>query len=147
MPRSRTAQIGIGLLVAASAAALLAGPAFLGFYWMRVISFSMMFAALSTGLNITAGYTGYPAFGDVVWFGLGSYITADLMVRQHWAFEAALPCSAIACTLVAAAIGPAFLRLRGHYFAIGTLGLNEATRAVVQNVHFTGGAAGISLPI
>lgn len=147
MPRSRAERIGVGLLVAASAALLLAGPAFLDFYWMRVISFSMMFAALSSGLNITAGYTGYPAFGDVVWFGLGSYVTADLMVREHWPFAAALPCGAVFCTLLAALIGPAFLRLRGHYFAIGTLGLNEATRAVIQNVHFTGGAAGISLPI
>jgi branched-chain amino acid transport system permease protein len=147
MPSSRGARIGTGALVVASAALLLSGPAFLDFYWMRVVSFSMMFAALSSGLNITAGYTGYPAFGDVVWFGLGSYVTADLMVREHWPFEAALPCSAAFCTLMAAVIGPAFLRLRGHYFAIGTLGLNEATRAVVQNVHFTGGAAGLSLPI
>jgi branched-chain amino acid transport system permease protein len=147
MPRSRAARIGVSVLVVASAALLLAGPAFLDFYWMRIVSFSMMFAALSTGLNITAGYTGYPAFGDVVWFGLGSYVTADLMVREHWPFAAALPCSALFCTLTAALIGPAFLRLRGHYFAIGTLGLNEATRALVQNVHFTGAAAGISLPI
>jgi branched-chain amino acid transport system permease protein len=147
MPRSRQTKIGIGVLVAASALLLLLGPTFLDLYWMRVVSFAMMFAALSTGLNITAGYTGYPAFGDVVWFGLGSYVTAVLMVRAHWPFEAALPCSAVACTLVAALIGPAFLRLRGHYFAIGTLALNEATRAVVQNVHFTGGAAGLSLPI
>ncbi len=37
--------------------------------------------------------------------------------------------------------------MRGHYFAIGTLALNEATRALVQNLHVTGGGQGISLPI
>jgi branched-chain amino acid transport system permease protein len=40
------------------------------------------------------------------------------------------------------------LRLKGHYFAIGTLGLNEATKAVVNNWSgLTGGGSGLSLPL
>jgi branched-chain amino acid transport system permease protein len=53
----------------------------------------------------------------------------------------------VICTALAALVGPSLLRLRGHYFAIGTLALNEATRALVQNLDVTGGAAGLSLPI
>jgi branched-chain amino acid transport system permease protein len=38
--------------------------------------------------------------------------------------------------------------LKGHYFAIATLGLNEATRAVVDNLSdLTGGGMGLSLPL
>ncbi len=44
-------------------------------------------------------------------------------------------------------VGPSLLRLRGHYFAIGTLALNEATRALVQNLEVTGGGSGLALPI
>jgi branched-chain amino acid transport system permease protein len=135
------------LLVAASAVTLLVAPALMDLYWMRIVSYAMMFGALATGLNITAGFTGYPAFGDVVWFGLGSTVTAALMVKAHWAFAAAVPLAVVICTALAALVGPSLLRLRGHYFAIGTLALNEATRALVQNLDVTGGAAGLSLPI
>lgn len=147
MRRSSGSQLALAAVVGAGTLVLLLGPAFLGLYWMRVISSAMMFAALATALNITAGYAGYPAFGDVVWFGLGSYATAVLMVKAHWPFAAALPVSAVFCTLVALAVGPALLRLRGHYFAIGTLALNEATRALVSNVDITSGPSGLSLPI
>jgi branched-chain amino acid transport system permease protein len=145
MPRSST--IGTGLLVAAGAVVLLAAPVFLDLYWMRLLTYALMFAALASGLNITAGFTGYPAFGDVVWFGLGSTVTAALMVKADWAFAAAVPVAAVFCTVTAAIVGPSLLRLRGHYFAIGTLALNEATRALVQNLDVTGGPAGLSLPI
>lgn len=134
-------------LVAAGAGVLLAGPAFLDPYWMRIVSNAMMFGALAAALNITAGFTGYPAFGDVVWFGLGSTVAAALMVKAGWAFAPAVPVAALFCTVVAAIVGPSLLRLRGHYFAIGTLALNEATRALVQNLDVTGGGSGLSLPI
>jgi branched-chain amino acid transport system permease protein len=106
-----------------------------------------MFAAMSTALNITAGFTGYPAFGDVVWFGLGSVVTGVMMVKAKLPFAACIPISVLLSTAVAAIVGPSLLRLRGHYFAIGTLALNEATRALVQNLNVTGGASGLSLPI
>ena len=41
-----------------------------------------MFATLSLGWNIIGGYTGYVSFGNVVFFGVGSYTTAALW--QHW---------------------------------------------------------------
>jgi len=50
--------------------------------------------------------------------------------------------------LVAVVVGAPVLRLRGHYFAVATLGMNEATRALVENLStVTGGGMGLSLPI
>jgi branched-chain amino acid transport system permease protein len=49
--------------------------------------------------------------------------------------------------VVAAVVGPPLLRLRGHYFAIGTLALNFAMLAIVRNLEVTGGALGLSLPL
>jgi branched-chain amino acid transport system permease protein len=126
---------------------LLAAPFFLDQYWMRVVTFALMFAAMAGALNITAGFIGYPAFGDVVWFGLGSMVTATLMVKANWPFVAAVPASVVFCAALSAVVGPSLLRLRGHYFAIGTLALNEATRATVQNLDVTGGGSGLALPI
>ena len=147
MPRSRWRRAGAAASVLIVAGGLLVLPAYLDPYWMRILTYALMFAAMSTGLNITAGFIGYPAFGDVVWFGLGSTVTAILMVKAKWAFAAAVPISVLFCTTIAALVGPSLLRLRGHYFAIGTLALNEATRALVQNLDVTGGAAGLALPI
>jgi len=39
------------------------------------------------------------------------------------------------------------LRLRGHYFAIATLGVAEAMKALVQNLEITEGNSGIYLPM
>jgi branched-chain amino acid transport system permease protein len=135
------------LLVVAAAVAILVLPALVNLYWMRVLTYALMFAALASGLNITAGFTGYPAFGDVVWFGIGSTVTAVFMVKSHWAFAPAVAVSVAFCIVIAAIVGPSLLRLRGHYFAIGTLALNEATRALVSNLGVTGGGQGLSLPI
>jgi branched-chain amino acid transport system permease protein len=147
MPRS--SRLVTAALVVAAAGVLVAAPAFVDLYWMRVLTYALMFAAMSSGLNITAGFTGYPAFGDVVWFGLGSIVTGALMVKADWAFAASVPIAVLICAFVAALVGPSLLRLRGHYFAIGTLALNEATRALVVNDphHLTGGALGLSLPL
>ena len=139
----------MGAAALTGAITLAVAPAFLDLYWMRLVTYALMFAAMSSALNITAGFTGYPAFGDVVWFGLGATVTAALMVKAEWEFAASVPVAVGLCTVLAALVGPALLRLRGHYFAIGTLALNEATRALVQNDPggLTGGGLGLALPL
>ena len=52
-----------------------------------------------------------------------------------------------ATALFAVLIGLPVLRLRGHYFAIATLGVAEAMKALVQNLEITEGNAGIYLPM
>jgi len=126
---------------------LLAAPFVVGNYWIRVLTTIFMFGALASATNIIAGYTGYPAFGNVVFFGLGAYTTALAMTRFRASFWTGLALGILICCLYAAVIGFPVLRLRGHYFAIATLGMNEATRAIVENVGFTGGGMGLSLPV
>jgi branched-chain amino acid transport system permease protein len=107
-----------------------------------------MYAALAQAINLMAGYTGYPAFGNVVFFGLGGYTTAVLMGRLEAPFAAGVAASVVLCALLVLLIGPPLLRLKGHYFAIATLGLNEAVKEIVSNTtRLTGGGMGISLPL
>jgi branched-chain amino acid transport system permease protein len=47
----------------------------------------------------------------------------------------------------AALVGVPLLRLRGHYFAIATLGTAVAVGEVVKNVEYLGGATGLFPPI
>jgi branched-chain amino acid transport system permease protein len=67
----------------------------------------------------------------------------------HWGlnFWPVLLLSGIVAALFAALIGLPLLRLKGHYFAIATLGVAEGMREVVTNVPgLTGGGAGITIP-
>ncbi len=138
----------LAIAVVLAAVVLAAGPLWMGPYWMRVMSAVFMLAVIAQGLNLMAGYTGYPAFGNVVFFGLGGYLTAILMVKAAMPFWLAAPVATLACPLLALLLGPALLRIKGHYFAIATLGLNEATRELVANGgDLTGGGTGLSLPL
>ena len=124
--------------VVVPAIALLAAPAYLDPYWIRVLTYALMFAAMSTALNITAGFTGYPAFGDVVWFGLGSVVTGVMMVKAKLPFAACIPISVLFATAIAAIVGPSLVRLRGHSCASGTLARHMALGSAVTRLEATG---------
>lgn len=115
-------------------------------FWVRVLTNVFMFAALAQSLNIIAGFTGYADFGNIVYFGIGAYTTTFLM-KQELPFPLALLAGAALCATIAALIGLPILRLKGHYFAIATIGVMEGTRELVVNMEFLGGGAGLNVPI
>ncbi|HEV7862911.1 MAG TPA: branched-chain amino acid ABC transporter permease [Acidimicrobiia bacterium] len=138
-----------GLLAAVAAvAAALAAPAVADDAALRTLAGVFMFAALASAWNIIGGFAGYASFGNVVFFGLGGYTVAVLMVHAGWGFWPALPVAVAVGAAYAALVGLPVLRLRGHYFAIATLGVAEGTREVVLNLsRVTGGGAGITIPV
>jgi branched-chain amino acid transport system permease protein len=106
-----------------------------------------MFVLIASAWNLIGGLTGYPAFGNVVYFGIGAYTVALLGTRYHLAFVAALPFSLVVPAILAVLIGIPLLRLRGHYFAVASLGVAVAVGEVINNVQYFGGAVGIFMPI
>jgi branched-chain amino acid transport system permease protein len=107
----------------------------------------LMFAVMASAWNLIGGYTGYASFGNVVFFGIGAYITAILMEKAGLHFSIAYLAAGGGAAVFAVLIGLPVLRLRGHYFAIATLGVAEAMKALVQNLDITEGNAGIYLPM
>jgi branched-chain amino acid transport system permease protein len=68
-------------------------------------------------------------------------------VHGQLSFWLALPVAAVVAGGFAALVGWPLLRLRGHYFAVATLGVAEGLREVVTNLpRLTGGGAGITIP-
>lgn len=113
----------------------------------RTVTTIFMFIALAQSWNLIGGFAGYACFGQVVFFGFGGYTAAVLMAHAHQSFWVALIVSALLATAFGMLIGLPLLRLKGHYFAIATLGVAEGMREVVTNVPgLTGGGAGITLP-
>lgn len=113
----------------------------------RTVTTVFMFVALAQAWNLIGGFTGYACFGQVVFFGIGGYATAVVMSHLGIGFWVALPLAALLAAAFGALIGLPLLRLRGHYFAIATLGVAEGMREVVNNLEgLTGGGSGITVP-
>ena len=100
---------------------------------------------LAASLNILLGFTGYVSFGHVVFFGLGGYVGLYLISAQGWPLWSAAIAGGATSGLLAFLLGKAILRLRGAYFALATIGINEAVRAFVNNFDPFGGPVGMTL--
>ncbi len=123
-------------------------PFFVSGYWLRVLTQTFLFGAIATGSNLIIGFTGYPAFGNIAFFGIGAYVTGVLTTKYSMPFFATLPFCALFGVVLASLLGIPILRLKGHYFAIATVGVMEAIKELIDNmVELTGGGLGLTLPI
>ena len=104
-----------------------------------------IYVILASNLNVMLGYAGYINFGSIVFFGLGGYICVYLMAVPHWPLAAAVVAAGVAVSGLAFLFGLGVLRLRGAYFALATIGVNEAVQAFVTNFAPWGGSSGMYL--
>jgi branched-chain amino acid transport system permease protein len=116
---------------------------------IRILTTIAMFVAMASAWNLVGGLTGYGAFGNIAFFGIGAYTCAVLVEphRLHLPLAAGIALSPVVPAVFAVLVGLPLLRLRGHYFAIATLGTAVAVGEVVKNIEFLGGATGLFPPI
>ncbi len=86
-----------------------------------------LYVTLSQSWNILGGFAGQVNLGHAAFFGIGALVTRDLWLAG-WPFPLAFPMSGLLALVFAMIIGVPTFRLRGTYFAIGTLGLAEVLR-------------------
>ena len=119
--------------------------------------------------NIQGGEMGYNSFGNILFYGLGMYLCASVQVGMffplaEWTesggektfvhtpaqffqgFGVGLAVAAIVPTIVAGLIGYSILGLRGHYFAICTLGLGIAAGEIAGGIELIGAGQGMTSP-
>ena len=100
---------------------------------INLLTMIFLYIMLASSWNILGGYTGQTSLGHAAFFGLGSLLT-----RQLWTAGFPILPSILAGGLLAVAFAlligiPAF-RLKGVYFAIGTLALAQILYITVGNV-------------
>ncbi len=115
--------------------------------WFRIATTVAMFVVMASAWNIIGGLTGYASFGNVAFFGIGAYTVGVLVSNRGWPFPLALLAAPLTATLFALIVGIPLLRLRGHYFAVATLGVGVAVGEVVNNLGPLGASTGLFLPI
>ncbi|MFZ1883217.1 MAG: branched-chain amino acid ABC transporter permease [Rhodoplanes sp.] len=106
-----------------------------------------VYIILASNLNLIIGYAGYVNFGNIVFFGLGGYISIYLVDTLHVHIVIAVLVAGIAVSALALLFGLGILRLRGAFFALATIGVNEAIKQLVANFEPWGGATGIYLSL
>ena len=107
---------------------------------------SAIYIILAANLNLMIGYTGYVNFGSIVFFGLGGYLTLWLVTDHGFNVFLAVLIAGLVTSALAFALGIGILRLRGAYFALATIGVNEAVKDFVSNFDTWGGSEGIFMP-
>jgi len=108
------------------------------------------YICLCISFNLIAGYVGYISFGHVAFYGIGGYTTALLFSKAHLSSYPYLCIlfGGVGGAIAGYLLGKVLFKLRGAYFAIATLALNEALKVIVFNIpeEFSGGTFGIPLP-
>ena len=111
--------IVVGLVV------LCAAPLGISPYWLRVLTTVLMYVIITQGLNVIVGITGYHAFCNGVFFGIGAYACGACMAAGM-PFAIGVAAAIAVSTVCALILGWPILRLKGHYFAIATVALAAA---------------------
>ena len=105
----------------------------------------LMFVVLATAWNILGGYAGYVNFGTPAFFGLGAYTGAVLFKAFALPLALQILAAATMSGLLGFAAGLLTLRLRGIFFAIGTIALVVIMETLIINWRYAGGATGLQL--
>ncbi|CAJ48558.1 branched-chain amino acid ABC transporter permease [Bordetella avium] len=116
---------------------------------LTFVMMSLYAALLSQAWNILGGYGGQLSFGHALFFGVGAYAQALAQLNLGINPWLALPMAIALGALVGLAVGGLTFRygLKGSYFALVTLAFAEVFRILALSVSFTGGGAGLMLPL
>ncbi|AMN41114.1 branched-chain amino acid ABC transporter permease [Rhodoplanes sp. Z2-YC6860] len=135
------------ILFAVWVLALASTPFWASNYIVRLAVVVAMYSTLTLSWNFIGGFAGYPSFSTAAFFGLGCYAGA-LAQRSGIPMVLAWGVATLFVGAFAAALGGIILRLRGHYFAIGSIGIVEVVRLLISSWgSLTGGGDGLNLPL
>ena len=121
--------------------------------------------------DIVGGQMGYNSFGNVVFFGVGMYVTAVVQRNMHFSIEEyvhvagrveslspgdylaglflGMGAGAVVAVAMAAGLGVCILGMgmRGQYFGICTLGLGVAAGELASGWEYIGAGSGLVTPV
>ena len=100
---------------------------------INILILIFLYICLAQSWNILGGYAGQVSLGHAAFFGLGAITTRFLWVWGYPFFLAFL-IGGVVAVFFALIIGHPALRLKGIYFAIGTLGLGQILKITIGNV-------------
>lgn len=105
-----------------------------------------LLATLAMAWNLVSGFGGQFSLGHSIFVGVGGYTAAVVLDYLELPLIVVFGLAGLISAAVGVVLAYPMLRLRGPYFAIGTLGLALAVRGWMLNWDFTKASQGYSLP-
>jgi branched-chain amino acid transport system permease protein len=128
-------------------------PPFLSSTWILVMFLSFLWLTLAANYDVLDGFLGHINLGQGAFFGLGAYVATILLnvpAIQELGLLALVVITmgaVLAAGLFAAVMAFPLFRLKGLYFAIGTLILIFLLQVLALNITpLTGGSYGLYVP-
>lgn len=115
-------------------------------YYHHIMTMILFYAYLGEAWNIIYGYCGQSSFCNASFFSIGAYVTALMIVWYQVTPYVSMFVGGVVSCILAVFLGFAFFRLRGVYFALGTLVLPEIMRTIFTNWDLVGSGYGIPIP-
>lgn len=114
-------------------------------YLQHLLVMMSLMAVIVLSMNLVLGYTGLLSVVQAGFQGVCAYAVTLLLVERGWSFFPALLVGMLFVGMLALVTGFILSRLRGDYFALGSLGLNAILTGVMLNAaSLTNGPLGIS---
>jgi branched-chain amino acid transport system permease protein len=133
-------------LLAVTVAALLGAGSFSPYYSDVGVTL-LTYVTVAQAWNVLGGFAGQISLGTAALVGIGGYASGLFLVHTgvDWPLAVLLAGGLGAASAVLLSVP--LLRLRGDYFAVGTLAATIALDASVRNWSWAGGSIGFTMPI
>src|SRR5215831_12119452 len=122
---------------------LVALPAVLSAYWIKVLTSVAIFAVVALGLNLLFGRVGLVSLGQIALLAVGSWFAARLFFLTGLPFPIVLLLAGLITALFGVLIGLPALRLTGLHLALITLMFAGLVAIVVPTTNFPNGGGGV----
>lgn len=120
-------------------------PAVSSSYMMRVFNITLITYLCVLSVYVLLGLCGQNSFAQAGLWGVGAYITANMVLKLGLGSAAAFIIATTGTAAFAFILGFAFFRLKQYYFTFASVGLMTILNGLFMNwVPVTGGALGIS---
>ncbi|WP_340100070.1 ABC transporter permease [Salinibaculum salinum] len=129
----------VGLLAIAPFAVLFMGER----YYVIVLNEILIWAIFALSLDIVMGYAGLVPLGHTMFYGVGAYAAALIMLHYTSSVFIVLLGAIVICAILAWVVGSLSIRVSGVYFAMITLAFAELIYSAVFKYEFTGGSDGL----
>ena len=141
-------HVALGLVLVALLCVPLLYPVLVTYsYWMQMLTIVFMWVAMASSWNILGGFTGYISLGHNVFYAVGAYTAAALLVHAGISPFVTAPIAGLVCVALGVGIGFITLRTRGPAFIISTIALMLIARILFDRWGWLGGSNGLSLPM
>lgn len=139
LPGARVGLVGLGMIAFPF---LVKDP-----FWQNVAILVLIFATAATAWTLLGGFAGQLSFGHTLFFSIGAYTTALIVIHTALTPWLAMAAAAVLAAAIGTAIGFPVFRLRSHYFSIATLAMQQVAFVIVINSPALGESAGLPLPL